>query len=174
MRRIAILGNAGSGKSTLARAIGARLSLPVVHLDVLFWEPGWQESDKALFRDRVQRAIAGDAWVTDGNYLSRTFDLRLPRAELVIWLDTPRLTCACRVIIRSGMARPRPDLPAGCTEGFNADFGVFLAYCWHFDRDVRPQLQDAIQRHAPSVPVIRLRCQREVEAFVAGLPLLQV
>ncbi|HEY5008664.1 MAG TPA: hypothetical protein VII42_11705, partial [Caulobacteraceae bacterium] len=93
MRRIVILGNAGSGKSTLARRLGERLRLPVVHLDVLFWEPGWTEPDNEAFRTRVRAAIAGDDWISEGNYLSRTFDLRLPRAELVIWMDTPRLTC---------------------------------------------------------------------------------
>jgi len=129
MRRIVILGNAGSGKSTLARRLGARLGFPVVHLDVLFWEPDWKEPDNEAFRARVGAAIAGDAWVSDGNYLSRTFDLRLPRADLVIWLDTPRLTCLWRVLVRSALARPRPDLPAGCEERlFDREFLDFLAH----------------------------------------------
>ena len=116
MQRIVILGNAGSGKSTLARALGKRLSLPVVHLDTLFWEPGWVEPDAEQFRARVREAIAPDAWICEGNYARRTFDLRLPRTDLIIWLDTSRLTCFTRVIMRSVMNRPRPDLAAGCTE----------------------------------------------------------
>src|SRR5450631_2597540 len=116
MRRIVILGCSGSGKSTLARRLGARLGLPVVHLDVLFWEPGWTEPDNAAFRARVGAAIAGDAWVSDGNYTTRTFDLRLPRADLIVWMDTPRLVCLARTLKRSALARPRPDLPVGCEE----------------------------------------------------------
>ena len=66
MQRIVILGNAGSGKSTLARAMGKRLGVPVVHLDTLFWEPGWVEPDAEQFRQRVGEAIAGDSWVCEG------------------------------------------------------------------------------------------------------------
>ncbi|MDP2124712.1 MAG: topology modulation protein, partial [Parvibaculum sp.] len=44
MQRILVIGCSGGGKSTLARALGEKLALPVVHLDVLFWKPGWVES----------------------------------------------------------------------------------------------------------------------------------
>ena len=86
MQRIVILGNAGSGKSTLARDLGRRLNLSVVHLDRLFWEPNWVEADNEVFRARVRQAIASDRWVCEGNYARRTFDLRLPRADLIICL----------------------------------------------------------------------------------------
>ena len=81
---------AGRGKSTLARAIGARLDIAVVHLDALFWNPGWVQTEPAVFRARVAATAAHDAWVMDGNYTG-TLDLRLARASAVIWLDLPRL-----------------------------------------------------------------------------------
>jgi adenylate kinase family enzyme len=82
-KRILILGPSGAGKSTLARRIGTRLALPVVHLDTFHWNPGWIESEAARFRERLAEAVAGDAWVMDGNYTSH-LDLRLPRTEAVI------------------------------------------------------------------------------------------
>src|SRR5262249_20530376 len=88
-KRVLILGPSGSGKSTLARQIGERLDLPVIHLDATNWNPGWVQTERAHFRERVAEAVRGDVWVMDGNDTS-DLDLRLPRAEAVIWLDLPR------------------------------------------------------------------------------------
>ncbi|NBF02191.1 AAA family ATPase [Pseudomonas sp. Fl5BN2] len=170
MQRIVILGNAGSGKSTLAREIGSRLGLPVVHLDRLFWEPGWIEADNPVFRSRVLQAIGGDEWICEGNYARRTFDLRLPRADLVIWLDTPRATCLRRVMLRSALKRPRADLPAGCAEKLNKEFLKFLHFIWNFDRVNRPGIEAVRSAIGPLVPVIHLRSARQISEFLDGLP----
>jgi len=76
-KRILILGPSGSGKSTLARQIGGRLDLPVVHLDAINWNPGWVQTARAQFRERVAEAVRGDITVMDSNYTS-DLDLRLP------------------------------------------------------------------------------------------------
>ena len=170
MQRIVILGNAGSGKSTLARTLGERLGLPVVHLDRLFWSPGWVEPDAEQFRTRVREAVAPDAWVCEGNYARRTFDLRLPRADLIIWLDTPRLTCFTRVILRSALKRPRPDMAAGCTDRIDRAFLTFLKFVWTFDRSYRPGIEAVRLAVAPRVPVAHLRGSRQIEAFLGSLP----
>ena len=167
MRRVVILGNAGSGKSTLARRLGERLGLPVVHLDVLFWEPGWTKPDNEAFRAKVRAAIAGDAWICEGNYVRRTFDLRLPRADQIIWMDTPPLACLGRTLLRSALARPRADLPAGCKEGlFDRTLPAFLADTWTFDRKSRPNIEAAREAVAPEVPVVHLRDKRQIDAFI--------
>ncbi|MHC8344776.1 P-loop NTPase family protein [Pseudomonas sp. RT6P73] len=169
MQRIVILGNAGSGKSTLARALGKRLNLPVVHLDTLFWEPDWVEPDAERFRARVREAIAADAWICEGNYARRTFDLRLPRADLIIWLDTPRLTCFARVIMRSVMNRPRADLPAGCREKLDRAFLTFLNFVWNFDRGYRAGIEVVRLAIGPQIPTLHLRGTRQISAFLDSL-----
>lgn len=169
MQRIVILGNAGSGKSTLARALGQRLNLPVVHLDTLFWEPGWVEPDAEQFRTRVSAAVAADAWVCEGNYARRTFDLRLSRADLIIWLDTPRLTCFTRVIQRSVLKRPRADQPTGCEETLDRAFLEFLKFVWTFDRGYRPGIEKVRLAIGPNIPVVHLRDKRQIAAFVDEL-----
>ena len=166
MQRIVILGNAGSGKSTLARDLGRRLNLSVVHLDRLFWEPNWVEADNEVFRARVRQAIASDRWVCEGNYARRTFDLRLPRADLIIWLDIPRTTCLRRVLMRSLLDRPRADKPAGCKEKLDREFLNFLSFCWNYNRVSRPGIEAARMNIGPQIPVIHLRNAQEVDEFL--------
>jgi adenylate kinase family enzyme len=95
-QRIVIVGCSGSGKSTLARKLGLRLGLPVVHLDVLHYLPGWKRASLAEFRARITEAHRGDAWISEGNFASWTFDIRLQRAEAVIMLERPRWLCLWR------------------------------------------------------------------------------
>ncbi len=170
MQRIVILGNAGSGKSTLARALGRHVGVSVVHLDKLFWEPGWVEPDGEQFRARVAEALAGDAWVCEGNYARRTFDLRLPRADLVIWLDTPRLLCLYRVVMRSVLNRPRPYIPEGCSEKLDRAFLAFLKYVWTYDHAYRPGIEARRLTVGPQVPTLHLRGKKQIAEFVDSLP----
>lgn len=135
-RRILILGAPGSGKSTLARALGDRLGLRVIHFDQLYWRSGWEPRTAEEMPAIVERAIAGDSWVFDGNN-SRTLDLRASRADTLIWLDLPNWFCFARVLWRSGRARGtvRPDMAEGCPERFDP---TFLRWAWRFSAHSRP------------------------------------
>jgi adenylate kinase family enzyme len=90
MTRIVILGCAGSGKTTLARQLGERTGAPIVCLDAI-WQRHWDEKDVPAFRTLIEKAHAGDDWISDGNFALSTFDIRLPRATLVIWLERSKL-----------------------------------------------------------------------------------
>jgi adenylate kinase family enzyme len=85
-RRIVVVGSTGAGKTTMAAALSERLDIAHVELDALHWETGWTAASTPEFRARVSLALAGDAWVVDGNYQS-VRDLVWPRAEAMVWLD---------------------------------------------------------------------------------------
>ena len=99
--RVVVTGMAGAGKSTFARELSVKTSLPVIHLDVHFWKPGWVEPSDAEWRDIQSTLLAGDDWIVDGNY-HETLDLRLERADTVVYLDTPWWLCAARAFVRGG------------------------------------------------------------------------
>lgn len=170
MDRIAVIGCSGGGKSTLARKLGARLGLPLVHLDVLFWRPGWVESDNDSFRERLADALSGGRWISDGNF-SRNGDLHFAGADLIVWVDQPRSLCIRRAVWRvftEGGGR-RADMAEGCDE--RLDF-KFLVYIWNWNRLTRPRIEDAIATHAPSTPLVRLTSDAAIatwlEAFAPG------
>jgi adenylate kinase family enzyme len=163
MDRIAIVGCSGGGKSTLARALGARLGLPVVHLDTLFWRPGWVESDLASFRSAVDAAASGERWVMDGNFTSASH-LRFQRADTIVWVDQPSPVCLWRAVWRAVTAfgRVRADLAPGCPERIDL---AFYRYIWTWQRVTRPKMEQAIAVHGARAHLIGLRGDRQMAAF---------
>ncbi|MDE0802553.1 MAG: AAA family ATPase [Acidimicrobiales bacterium] len=111
-RRIVVTGLAGSGKSTLGLALAAETGLPLIHLDLEFWNPGWTEPTETEFRERQRAVLDGDAWIVEGNY-DETLDVRLERADTVVVLDLPWWLCSARAL-RRGFRMPE-ELPEGCT-----------------------------------------------------------
>jgi adenylate kinase family enzyme len=155
-RRVAVIGRAGAGKTTIAQQIGQELGLRVVHLDRLAWDPGWQPVAEAMFESRQAEAVADDAWVIDGGYLSSPgWPERVRRADLVVLVEAPLGICLARIIRRSlaGTCGRRPDLPEGCEDRFSLGFiGWTLAWGWR----TRPALR-ALES-TPGVRVVRARC----------------
>jgi hypothetical protein len=88
VRRIAVIGCSGSGKSTLAAALAARLGLPHVATDAVFWTGDWRPTPAAEVHAWLASATAAERWVTDGNF-DGDRDLLWARAELIVWLDLP-------------------------------------------------------------------------------------
>jgi adenylate kinase family enzyme len=166
MRRIMVIGSGGAGKSTFARRLGSLLDIPVIHLDVEHWGPGWVEPPKDLWRRRVEELVGGEAWIIDGNY-SGTLDVRLAACDTVIFLDLPRSVCLWRVLKRALMYKgsSRPDMAEGCREKLNSSF---LVWIWNYPSRTRPKVVELLKRHSQTKRVVRLRSRAEVEKFLAG------
>ena len=168
MRRIIVVGCQGSGKTSLSLRLGRNLGLPVIHLDVLYWRPGWRASDTTRFRARVVEAIASDRWVIDGSFAGLAFDLTLARADTLVVIDRPRWLCQWRILWRSAMDRDRAraDLPEGCPEHFDWNL---MKEAWRYNIDRRPAIEAERMIYAPNIPVVRLGRDRDIEAFLNHL-----
>ncbi|HEY3501238.1 MAG TPA: adenylate kinase [Actinocatenispora sp.] len=164
-RRILVVGSSGAGKSTLARILGERYALPVVHLDRHFWRAGWVAPDRDEWRRACAELAAAGSWVMDGNYGS-SLDVRLPRADLIVFPDLSPVVCVARALARRWRysGSPRPDLPPGCPERVDWQF---LRYMWQYRRKHRGRLLTVIADHAPDTPLVRLGSRRAVRAFVS-------
>lgn len=160
--RVVVLGCAGSGKSTLTRRLGVLLQLPVVHLDRLFWLPGWKEMEKAAFDALVQTEASREDWIIDGNY-NRTLPFRLEKADMVIYLDLPRGSCLWNVLWRaiSHRGQNRPDMAPGCTEKVDWEF---LTWIWNFNCTHREKILELLRTSGK--PYIVLRSRKETARFL--------
>jgi len=164
---MALIGPSGAGKSTLARALGARLGLPVIHIDTLFWKPGWVEGDREVLRGEVEAAVRAEHWITEGNFIDASA-LRFARADTIVWVDLPRLACLWRAVRRAvtGFGQSRPDLAPGCPEKIDL---AFYGYIWSWNRLMRPKTEAAITQFGSRARLVRLRSDREMAAWLAAI-----
>lgn len=164
MKKIAIIGSGGSGKSTLARKLGELLHIEVFHLDALFWNPGWVGTSKQEQRVVQEELVEKETWIFDGNY-GGTMDIRLNKADTIIFLDIPRTVCAYRVLKRWIQYRnkTRPDMGEGCEERISLEF---LKWVWEYPKTKRPAILKKMDSFSKEKKVIILKSPKEVESFL--------
>ncbi len=134
-KRIMIIGSGGSGKSTLARKLSAIIKLPVIHLDTEFWNDNWVETPKEKWDLEVSEFVKRDTWIIDGNY-GRTMDIRIERADTIIFLDVNNWVCLFSAIKRwlTHLGKTRPDMAPGCKEKIDLEF---IKWIYNFPRNGR-------------------------------------
>ena len=171
--RVAVVGTSGSGKTTFSRKLAARLGVPQIELDALFWLPDWEEPDLADFRAKVEAAIGDDGgWVVDGNY-SRISDLVLGRANTVVWLDLPLRTCFWRTVRRTARRSRSGEVLWGTNrEQWSRSLGRDSLAWWVVTTHGRRR-QENEQRFADAsnahLRVHRFRSSAEAEAWLASV-----
>jgi len=171
--KIAIYGPSGSGKSTLARALGEKLSLPIVELDAIFHaHPNWVDLDSEEFRDRVAALLQEhpDGWIFEGNYAT-VRDLILAQADTVIWLRLPFPTVyrrlAWRTITRSITGG---ELWNGNRESLRQTFLTSDSMLWWGIKSWRPtarKTEEALATIPHQARVIVLRSAKQVGRLIA-------
>lgn len=162
--KVAVLGYSGGGKSTLAAQLGRRLSCPVLHLDRVQYTADWRERDRSEALEMVERFMAQDAWVIDGNYAGFLQERRLAEADRIVLLLLNRWSCLGRVWRRSRRFRnrTRPDMADGCIERLNPEFLWWVF--WAGRTGPKRRRYRRIAAEYPEKTVV-LRSQREIDRY---------
>ncbi|HLO97197.1 MAG TPA: AAA family ATPase [Fimbriimonas sp.] len=159
MERIVILGCAGTGKTTLARQLAKATGAPCICLDEI-WQPDWTDEDVPRFRETLNDLHNQDRWISDGNFSAATFDIRLPRATQILWLERPHAVCILRSIARV--------LRKGERHQFR-NLSKVIKFIWNFDRKNRPLIESLILKYGPELPVTQLHNDEEIRNFLRSV-----
>ncbi|MGR3794113.1 AAA family ATPase [Vannielia sp. SX4] len=163
-----IVGGPGSGKSTLARALGAVTGLPVFHMDHIHYAPGWVPREAEVKDWMTQEVHRKPRWIFEGGH-SRTYEQRMARADLMIWLDFPVGLRLFRVIRRQlrYLGKTRPDLPEGCVERLDKGALDFFIWIWRTRKASRARIAELVAEPPEHLGVVRLASRQEIAAFLA-------
>ncbi|RVO93980.1 AAA family ATPase, partial [Sinorhizobium meliloti] len=95
-----------------------------------------------------------------------SFDIRLVRTDLVLWVRVPRRVALLGLFKRvfRYYGSVRPEMAEGCPEPLpDMDF---LSYIWNFEKRYAPLFIKQIDQHGPTVPVAVLRSHREMDLML--------
>ncbi|MCP3025939.1 hypothetical protein [Halobacillus sp. A5] len=167
INRVVILGSPGSGKSTLAKKLGKSARIAVVHMDKLFWKPGWLQSTREELLAKQEIHLKKSSWIIEGNY-SLVWDERLKKADTIIFLDLNRFLCIYRILKRwvLNRGRVRDDLAPGCPDRMTIEF---LHYVWKFPYKKRDQMIKAVLIQQDHAQTIIINNKKAVKQFIDHL-----
>lgn len=164
-QRIMIVGSPGSGKSTLASKIAEITHLPLIRLDQINWLSDQQTLSRAAFDQQLAEILRREnQWIIDGNY-NRTMEMRVKKADMVIWLKVPRIICIYRVIKRYLKNRGQIN-DAGNPDIIERDF---LKFIWDFPANNFPQMEKLQKNYENQLDFVVLRNRQAVAGFLAEI-----
>lgn len=151
--KIAILGYAGSGKTYLSDYIAQKRRMPVLHLDSIRWDKEWKPIDNTVVLPQVSEFMKKDDWIIDGYYDYLFFDERLERADMIILLLLPRITCFFQALKRTAARRK---------EGYKNDFSLWFIKFILFgcrNKERRQVYEEIAGKYSNKTYVVRSRRQ---------------
>ncbi|QWU15316.1 Adenylate kinase [Paenibacillus sophorae] len=171
MNRVLVIGSSGAGKSTLSQKLSKILNIPVIHLDAYFWNANWVSKPNDEWDKIVEKFTNEDQWIIDGNY-SRTMDIRIKKADLIIFLDMPRLLCIYRIIKRRIRyhKKTRPDMNEGCPEKLDWEF---IKWVWNYRKRSRMNTITKLEYIRENQQVIIAKTRRQVDELIEKLEKLR-
>jgi len=162
--RISIFGPSNAGKSSLAVALGQRLGIAHIHLDLLYHTPNtdWVPRSPAEFDRLHAAAIADDRWIMEGNYM-RLLTERIGRTTGIILLGTDRWSALRRYVTRTLFDRRRLGIHEGTRDRLNAEMVRFIMV----EQPGKRQRDIALLRDT-GLPMVQLENMRQLKTLYSA------
>ena len=159
-----VIGCGGAGKSTFSTQLHEITGIELIHLDLYYWKPNWKESSREEWRVKVIELSDRKEWIIDGNY-GGTKDIRMEKADTIIFMDRSRWLCLYRVLKRvlRNYGQTRKDMGEGCWEKFS---WAFMVYVFHYNDTRRPKILKRLKQLEASKKVVILRSDQAVNAYL--------
>jgi adenylate kinase family enzyme len=168
VKRIAVTGPVGAGKSQLAEELGAAVAIRVLHLDELFWKPGWVPTPRDEHEAMQRRELATDSWIVDAQYDDMLPDW-LQTADTVVFVDTSLFRSLWGVSKRRLRRRESIGTPIGKPGALPRSLLKFIRNQWQYRRTVRGELLAELARERAGRKVVVLRRDGDVVSFLRSL-----
>ena len=159
MDRILIFGLSGSGKSTFSNKLGKKLNREVVHLDKIYYPHPfrWEHTQsRDEWKQTVRDLVAQEKWIIDGHYNS-TLDIRMPRADTIIFFNFNKILCLYRVVKRT-LSRTQP---------FDKAEGNFNHISWNLIKKIiifdRNKMLKMLEQYKDTKKIFVVKNKKEAE-----------
>ena len=162
MDKIIVIGPGGAGKSEMSRKLREILNLPLYHLDIIFWKEDRTHITREEFDKKLNELLAKDEWIIDGDY-SRTYEVRIEKADAVIFLDYPLDVCLSGIESRIG--KPRDDIPWK-EDKFDPDFKEWII---NWFKETRPKVLSLLDKYKDKKNIVVLHSREEGKEFINKL-----
>ena len=162
MKRAVIIGCSGSGKSHFARRLRDVTSLPLYHLDNIYWKEDGTTLERAEFYHLLDEILELDEWIIDGNY-SSTMEKRISVSDTVFFFDLP--TDACLAGIEERKGKPRSDMAwQSPPENEDAEFVEFIK---SYNIKNRPNVIELLKKYNDKT-IIVFKSRKDADDYISS------
>lgn len=155
--KIIVIGCSGSGKTTFSLKLAKLVSIPLYHLDGIYWKEDATHITRRKLKSAQKKIFKNDKWIIDGNFRS-TLEMRIKEAELIFFFDIDTADCLNGAINRVKNKEERVDLP--CELPVNDELITFIK---NFNTDVKPLILKYFKKyHRKEVVTFHSRAEADV------------
>jgi len=90
--KIAVVGYSASGKSTFSKKLSQFYDIPVLHIDMIYFNERMTINDRHQTEDKILKMMQRDDWIIDGTYRYLAQE-RLEHADHIFIFNMNRWTC---------------------------------------------------------------------------------